>query len=57
MTRHRRVFVALLVVAALPAARDAVAGPPTDQLKAHIDNVVKTLEDPAFKGEPDNSDS
>jgi len=51
MTRHRRVFVALLVVAALPAARDAVAGPPTDQLKAHIDNVVKTLEDPAFKGE------
>src|SRR5262249_56934774 len=32
-------------------ARDAWAGIPTDQLRGAIDRVVKTLEDPALKGE------
>jgi phospholipid transport system substrate-binding protein len=42
------VMAALLV---LPSAREVSAGVPTDQLKGAIDRVVKTLEDPAYKGE------
>ena len=41
--------VAALLV--LPAAREASAGIPTDQLKGAIDRVVKTLDDPGLKGE------
>jgi phospholipid transport system substrate-binding protein len=51
MTLWRRgfgfVFAAALVLA-LGAPR-AWAGPPTDQLKAQIDRVIKTLEDPELK--------
>ena len=35
----------------LSAAGVALAGIPTDQLKGAIDRVVKTLEDPVYKGE------
>jgi phospholipid transport system substrate-binding protein len=35
----------------LAPAREVSAGIPTDQLKGAIDRVVKTLEDPAFKGD------
>ena len=35
----------------LPTARDAQAGVPTDQLKGAIDQVVKTIDNPAYKGE------
>ena len=43
--------VMLACVLALPAAREAGAGVPTDQLKGGIDRVVKTIEDPALQGE------
>ncbi|HXJ80363.1 MAG TPA: ABC transporter substrate-binding protein [Candidatus Methylomirabilis sp.] len=39
------------VVVVLSPAREVSAGIPTDQLKGAIDRVVKTLEDPALKGE------
>ena len=40
----------LLVLVAAPAARGAAAGP-TEQLKAVIDQVLRILDDPAFKPE------
>jgi len=43
--------VAAVVLLVLSPARDVWAGIPTDQLKGAIDRVVKTLEDPALKGE------
>jgi phospholipid transport system substrate-binding protein len=53
--RSRRPVVVLAQVLALAATlltgRWAVAGVPTDQLKAQIDRVLKTLEDPELKKE------
>ena len=53
--RSRRPFVVLALVLALAvtllADRSAVAGVPTDQLKAQIDRVIKALEDPELKKE------
>jgi len=43
--------VALAGLLALSFASSAWAGIPTDQLKGAIDRVVKTLEDPTYKGE------
>src|SRR5574341_367636 len=43
--------VALAFLLMLLAAPEARAGVPTDQLKGAIDRVVKTLEEPALKGE------
>jgi phospholipid transport system substrate-binding protein len=43
------ILVGALAVAAGPAP--ATAGVPTDQLKGAVERVLKTLEDPAFKGE------
>jgi len=51
MTRRRGALVGVVVVATLLVGRAACAGPPTDQLRAHVDRVVKTLEEPALKGE------
>src|SRR5207253_8122736 len=51
MTRRRGALVGVVVVATLLVGRAACAGPPTDQLRAHFDRVVKTLEEPALKGE------
>jgi phospholipid transport system substrate-binding protein len=51
MTRRRGAAVGVVAVAALLVGRAAFAGPPTDQLRAHVDRVVKTLEDPALKGD------
>jgi len=51
MSRDRRVGFVLVGLLLLFGARGAWAEPPTDQLKAHIDQVVKILEDPALKGE------
>src|SRR5438874_2538299 len=45
----RRVFAPLVLVAALVLVRDVWAGPPSDQLRAQIDRVVRTVEDPEFK--------
>ena len=51
MTRYRGLLVMAIVLAALFVEKDAWAGPPTEQLRVEIDRVVKTLEDPALKGE------
>jgi phospholipid transport system substrate-binding protein len=52
--RSRRVLVVGLLVAVAvvfgPRA-EAWAGPPTDQLRAQVDRVLKTLEDPELKKE------
>ena len=39
----------LAAVLAILAAREAAAGPPTDQLKSAVDRVVKVVEDPSLK--------
>jgi len=46
-----RALVALAAVVALLAARDAVAGAPTDQLRGSIDLVLKIVTDPELKKE------
>ena len=46
-----RALAVLSIVLALAAARDAAAGPPTDQLRRSIDLVLKTLADPELKKE------
>jgi phospholipid transport system substrate-binding protein len=51
MTRIRLCAVTLAAVLAILTAREAAAGPPTDQLKSAIDRVVRVLEDPGLKGE------
>jgi len=45
------VALAAWVVALAVWASPASAGEPTDQLRPEIDRVIKTLEDPALKGE------
>src|SRR5215813_4849710 len=50
MVRDRcRVIAAGMLVLALVTVREAWAGTPTDQLRAQIDRVVKTVEDPELK--------
>ncbi len=51
MIRCRRLLVTASVLVAVFAGRDALAGPPTEQLRTEIDRVVKTLDDPALKGD------
>jgi phospholipid transport system substrate-binding protein len=51
MTRIRPCAVMLAAVVAILTAREAVAGPPTDQLKSAIDRVVKVVADPSLKGD------
>ncbi len=51
MIGYRRVLVATAVLFALVVGREAFAGPPMDQLRGEIDRVLKTLEDPALKGD------
>src|SRR4030095_2497620 len=46
-----RVFGILILLFALVPARDAWAGPPSDQLRAGIDRVFKILGDPALDGD------
>jgi phospholipid transport system substrate-binding protein len=41
----------LALALALALASPALAGPPTDQLRSHVDRVIKTLEDPQLKQE------
>lgn len=52
MTTRRRLIVqsAVLVLVSV-LAQEATAGPPTEQLSARIDRVVKVLEDPALRKE------
>jgi phospholipid transport system substrate-binding protein len=51
MTRIRPCAVMLAAVLAILSAREAAAGPPTDQLKGAIDRVIKIVEDPSLKGD------
>lgn len=51
MIRDRSIGLFLAGVLFLFLARDAWAGPPTEQLKTHIDQVIKILEDPALKAD------
>ena len=51
MMRIRPYAVMLAAVLAILTAREAAAGPPTDQLKSAIDRVVKVVEDPSLKGD------
>src|SRR2546430_4642464 len=53
MRRYRRVLVIAAALAAVARTPSAWAGEPspTEQLKAEIDRVVKTLEDPALQGD------
>ena len=47
----RKISLALAVLMALAlAAVPASAGPPTEQLRKHVDEVVRVLDDPALKG-------
>jgi phospholipid transport system substrate-binding protein len=48
---HARVFGILILLFALVSARDAGAGPPSDQLRAGIDRVFKILGDPELDGD------
>ena len=49
MIRDRLLLLASVALLVLLQARSALAGPPTDQLRAKIDQVVRTLGDPALK--------
>ncbi len=49
--RCRLAVAAVLAVALVSVAAPARAGAPTEQLRAQIDRVVKTLEDPELKKE------
>jgi phospholipid transport system substrate-binding protein len=51
MIRSVWLGVALAGLLVLPAAGRVEAGLPTDQLKINIDRVIKTLDDPALKGQ------
>jgi len=53
MKRYRRVLVTAAALAVVVRTASAWAGEPspTEQLKAEIDRVVKTLEDPALQGD------
>jgi phospholipid transport system substrate-binding protein len=51
MIRSRVLLIVATVMLALLVAKGAHAGQPTEQLKPAIDRVIKTLKDPALKGE------
>ena len=45
--------LAVAITCALVAARPAAAGAPTDGLMSNIDRVIKALEDPTLKRQPE----
>jgi phospholipid transport system substrate-binding protein len=49
MTLLPRIVLACSLLVVPLAARDATAGPPTDQLRGQVDRVLKLLDDPALK--------
>jgi len=48
---HRLLLLGWATLVGVLMAWNALAGPPTDQLRPEIDRVIKTLEDPALKGD------
>jgi phospholipid transport system substrate-binding protein len=53
MVLYRALLVAWALLFGLLAAWNAMAGPPTDQLRPAIERVVKILEDPGLKRAPE----
>jgi phospholipid transport system substrate-binding protein len=51
VTQHTRVTWTLICLFALSSAPSAWAGAPTDQLRAGIDRVIKTIRDPDLSGD------
>ncbi len=51
-----RALLALALVVMLPMVRDAAAGPPTDQLRQSIDQVLKILSNPELKKDARTAD-
>jgi phospholipid transport system substrate-binding protein len=49
-----RIALACTLLTVVPAAREATAGAPTDQLRTQVDRVLKLLDDPALKA-PDKA--
>jgi phospholipid transport system substrate-binding protein len=47
-----RATASLFVLAIILVAGRTFAGPPTDQLKSSVEQVIKVLEDPALKADP-----
>src|SRR2546425_9795311 len=56
MTVRRALWLGLAALIILVSARDAGAGPPTDQLKGAIDRVVATPDSPGPKGDGEGPD-
>lgn len=50
MTWYRVLLVAWAMLIGLLTAWSAMAGPPTDQLQPAMEQVIRTLEDPALRG-------
>ena len=51
ITHHARALWGLMLLFALSSVQSAWAGPPTDQLREGIDQVVKILKDPELRGD------
>lgn len=49
MTASRSLALALALATALAGPAASAAGPPTNQLRSHIDRVLQILEDPALR--------
>ena len=56
VTHHARVIGTVLLLFALVTVPIAWAGPPTEQLRAGVDRVIKTLRDPELKGDEKTSE-
>jgi phospholipid transport system substrate-binding protein len=51
VTHHARVIWTLMLLFVLSSVQSARAGPPTDQLREGVEQVVKTLKDPELRGD------
>jgi phospholipid transport system substrate-binding protein len=50
--RNLHVTLVLAFALVVAVARPALAGVPTDQLKQHVDEVIRAMDDPSLKGKP-----
>jgi phospholipid transport system substrate-binding protein len=51
-TLHVTLVLGLVFALVVAVARPALAGVPTDQLKQHVDEVIRAMDDPSLKGKP-----
>jgi phospholipid transport system substrate-binding protein len=49
---HVTLVLAFALALVVAVARPALAGVPTDQLKQHVDEVIRAMDDPSLKGKP-----